>query len=133
MVYYCEIEKEGNMYIARFPDMPNVKTCGESQDEALFMAEDALNAVLESEIEHGFAVRPPAYKNGYPIPVSNNILLSMQLRQLRGSLSQTDIAKKLGMTYQSYQRLENPSKANPTIKTLEKIARVYGRQLSIVI
>jgi antitoxin HicB len=96
------------------------------------MAEDALNAVLESEIEHGLAVRSPVYKNGYPIPVSNNILLSMQLRQLRGNLSQTDIAKKLGMTYQSYQRLENPRKANPTIKTLEKIARVYGRQLSIV-
>jgi antitoxin HicB len=132
MVYYCEVEKKGDRYIVCFPDMPNVKTCGDTQEEALFMAEDALNAVLESEIEHGLAVRSPVYKNGYPIPVSNNIFLSMQLRQLRGSLSQTDIAKKLGMTYQSYQRLENPRKANPTIKTLEKIARVYGRQLSIV-
>jgi antitoxin HicB len=128
-MYYCEIKKEGDRYIVYFPDMPNVKTCGDTQEEALFMAEDALNAVLESEIEQGLAVRSPVYKNGYPIPVSNNVFLSMQLR---GSLSQTDIAKKLGMTYQSYQRLENPRKANPTIKTLEKIARVYGRQLSIV-
>jgi antitoxin HicB len=97
------------------------------------MAEDALNAVLESEIDHGFPIRPPGNKSGHPIPVSNNILLSIQLRQLRGSMSQTDLAKKLGMTYQSYQRLENPRKANPTIKTLEKIARVYGRQLTVKI
>jgi antitoxin HicB len=34
-------------------------------------------------------------------------------------------------TIQSYQRLENPRKANPTVKTLERIAHVYGRELSI--
>jgi antitoxin HicB len=133
MVYYCEIEKKGGRYIVRFPDMPNVKTCGESREEALRMAEDALNAVLESEVEHGFSTRLPVYANGYPIPVAANILLSLQLRQLRGNMSQTDVAKKLGMTYQSYQRLENPRKANPTIKTLERIARVYDRQLSVTL
>jgi antitoxin HicB len=57
--------------------------------------------------------------------------LSLRLRELRGEQSQTDIARKLGLSYQSYQRLENPRKANPTVKTLERIARVYGRELSI--
>jgi len=37
----------------------------------------------------------------------------------------------LGLSYQAYQRLENPRKANPTIKTLERIANVYGRDLKI--
>jgi antitoxin HicB len=37
----------------------------------------------------------------------------------------------LALSYQAYQRLENPRKANPTVKTLEKIARVYGRELNI--
>jgi antitoxin HicB len=68
---------------------------------------------------------------GYPVPVSNHIVLSLQLRELRGEQSQTDIARKLGLSYQAYQRLENPLKANPTVKTLEKIAHVYGRELSI--
>jgi antitoxin HicB len=57
-----------------------------------------------------------------------HLALSLRLRELRGEQSQTDIARKLG---QSYQRLENPRKANPTVKTLERIARVYGRELSI--
>jgi hypothetical protein len=31
------------------------------------------------------------------------------------------------------RRLENPRKANPTVNTLERIARVYGKELSIQI
>ncbi|WP_224984031.1 helix-turn-helix domain-containing protein [Geomonas agri] len=35
------------------------------------------------------------------------------------------------IAYQVYQRLENPRKANPTIKTLEKIAKVFGRRVDL--
>ena len=38
---------------------------------------------------------------------------------------------KLGLTYQAYQWLGNPRKANSTVKTLEKIALTYGWELSI--
>jgi len=131
MVYYCTIEKEDDEYIAQFPDMTNIVTCGFSLEEALAMAKEALEGCLESDISHGRLVPPPAYKKGYPVTVSSHIALALQLRQLRGEQSQTDIARKLGLSYQSYQRLENPRKANPTVKTLEKIARVYGRELHI--
>jgi len=30
-----------------------------------------------------------------------------------------------------YQRLENPRKANPTLKTLEKVASTYGKHISL--
>ena len=131
MIYYCDIKKEGDVYIAQFPDMPNVVTCGFTHEEALAMAKDALDGCLEVDISHGNAVPPPAYSEGYPVSVANHIVLSLQLRELRGEQSQTDIARKLGLSYQAYQRLENPRKANPTVKTLEKIAHVYGRELSI--
>ncbi|MDR1986185.1 MAG: helix-turn-helix transcriptional regulator [Treponema sp.] len=67
------------------------------------------------------------------VTVAPHIALSLRIRELRGELSQTDIARNLGLSYQSYQRLENPRKANPTIKTLERTARVYGRELTISI
>jgi antitoxin HicB len=82
-------------------------------------------------ISHGNEIPPPSYKKGFPVRVANHIALSLRLRELRGEQSQTNIAQKLGLSYQAYQRLENPRKANPTVKTLEKIARVYGRELSI--
>jgi len=133
MVYYCTVEKEDDEYIAQFPDMTNIVTCGFSLEEALAMAKEALEGCLECDISHGKPVPPPAYKMGYPVTVSSHIALALQLRQLRGEQSQTDIARKLGLSYQSYQRLENPRKANPTVKTLEKIARVYGRELNIAL
>ena len=124
-------KKKEDVYIAQFPDMPNVATCGFTHEEALAMAKDALDGCLEVDISHGNTVPPPTYTGGYPVPVASHIVLSLRLRELRGEQSQTDIARKLGLSYQAYQRLENPRKANPTIKTLEKIARVYGRELSI--
>jgi antitoxin HicB len=131
MTYNCTIEQEGDMFIVQFPDMPNIQTYGNTHEEALAMAQEALEGCLESDISRGLPIPPPVYKKGYPISVANHIALSLRLRELRGEQSQTDIARKLGLSYQSYQRLENPRKANPTVKTLERIARVYGRELSI--
>jgi antitoxin HicB len=95
------------------------------------MAKEALEGCLEVDISRGMSIPPPAYTGGYPITVANHIALSLRLRELRGRRTQSDVAEKLGLSYQSYQRLENPRKANPTVKTLEKIARVYQRELSI--
>jgi antitoxin HicB len=131
MVYNCKIEKEGNMFIARFSDMPNIQTFGYSKEEALAMAKEALDGCLEVDISHGNEIPPSTFAKGYPVSVASHIALSLQLRELRGSQSQTNVAQKLGMSYQAYQRLENPRKANPTVKTLEKIAHIYGRELSI--
>ena len=133
MVYNCTIVKKENEYIAQFPDMPNVVTCGFTHEEALAMAKEALEGCLESDISHGNEIPPPVYAEGYPVAVASHIALSLRLRELRGNQSQTEIAQKLGLTYQAYQRLENPRKANPTVKTLEKIARVYGRELNIAL
>jgi len=46
-------------------------------------------------------------------------------------LNQTEAAKMLGISYQAYQRLENPGKSNPTIKTLEKVTRIFEKQLTV--
>ena len=131
MVYRCTIEKEGDLFWAQFPDMPNVLTYGNSHEHALEMAKEALEGCLESDIPRGLPIPPPEYSGGYPVAVSSHIALSILLRSLRGGMSQTEVASRLGLSYQAYQRLENPRKANPTVKTLEKIARVYGRELSI--
>ena len=95
------------------------------------MAKEALDGCLEADISQGSSIPAPTYKKGHPVAVASHISLSLRLRELRGGQSQTDIARRLGLSYQAYQRLENPRKANPTIKTLDKIARIYGRELKI--
>ena len=133
MFYNCTIKKVGVMLIVRFPDIPDIQACGNTQEEALVMARQALDGCLESDISNGLPIPEPNYKEGYPVPVASNIALCIKLRQLRGKQSQTDIARKLGLSYQAYQRLENPRKANPTVKTLERIAKAYDRELIISI
>jgi antitoxin HicB len=133
MTYYCRIDKEGDEYIAQFPDMTNIVTCGFSLDEALYMAKDALNAVLKTELDSGDSIPEPKYEEGYAIEVEPNIAIAIRLREWRGNDSQSAVAQRLGIKYQSYQRLENPAKSNPTIKTLEKIVKMYGKKLEALI
>jgi antitoxin HicB len=133
MQYFCKIEKEDNEYIAQFPDMANVVTCGFSLDEALYMAKDALNGCLATDLEQGMEIPPPKYTEGYPIEVVPHVAFAIRLRQLRGKETQGAAANRLGIQYKAYQRLEDPAKANPTIKTLEKIAGVYGKSVQALI
>jgi antitoxin HicB len=133
MVYHCTVEKEGEEYIAQFPDMPNIMTCGFSHEEALAMAKDALDGVLSVDIAQGKDIPSSQFAGGYPVAVANHIAIALQLRALRGAQSQTEVAKRLGLSYQAYQRLENPKRANPTLKTLEKIAGAFGKELSVTI
>jgi len=133
MEYNCVIDKQEDMYIAQFPDMPNIMTYGFSHEEALRMAKDALDGVLAVEIAQGQEVPRPSFAGGYPVAVASHIAIALQLRALRGGQSQTEIAKKMGLSYQAYQRLENPKRANPTLKTLEKIAGAFGKELTVTI
>ena len=133
MTYNCEITQDGDRFDVVFPDMTNIQTCGFSHDEALAMAKEALDGCLESDVVHGNDIPPPSFKDGFPVVVATHIAVALQLRELRGNQSQSDVAKKLGLSYQSYQRLENPRKSNPTIKTLERIAHVFGQELSVQI
>jgi DNA-binding XRE family transcriptional regulator len=50
---------------------------------------------------------------------------------VKNKLTQGDIAKVLGISYQAYQRLEKPGKCNPTLKTLKRLAKVFNKNLRL--
>ena len=127
MTYNCNITEKDGKFIAQFPDMTNVLTYGSSQTEALEMAKDALDGVLSVDIDKGFPIPAPEYKGGFPVEVSPKIAFAIELRKARAGRSQKEIAAKAGMSYQQYQRLENPHKTNPTLETLYKLQKVFNR------
>jgi len=47
------------------------------------------------------------------------------LRKRRGEKTQSEIADKLNISYQQYQQLENPKKANPTQRTIAKLQKIF--------
>lgn len=136
MHYYAKIKKTDGVYLVSFPDFPNINTYGETKPEAVQSAAEALNGVLETDFERGFEIPKAKMYKGigyYTIPVAPHIAIAYTLRQLRKNASQSDIAKRLGISYQAYQKLENPRHSNPTLKTLEKISAILGKQLEIKI
>ena len=132
MYYFANIKKEDDIFVVSFPDFPNINTYGETLKEAKIMAHDALNLTLGYDSERGFVLPDKTeIKDGFRIKVEENIHLSSLFRSLRGSRPQSEIAKKLGISYQAYQKLENPDKCNPTIQTLEKVASVFENEVNI--
>ncbi len=136
MTYTAILKKSNGAYLVEFPDIPSINTYGETIEDALKNAKEALNGCLESDFERGFQLPKSTTKetkNTCAIEVEPHIALAYQLRKVRNGLSQSEIAKKLGISYQAYQKLENPRKCNPTVKTLEKISEVFGKSLVIAL
>jgi antitoxin HicB len=134
MTYTAKITKEDGSYLVAFPEFPNVHTYGETLAEALANASEALNGAIESDFERGFDLPKPKARRGkayHDVVVLPHIEIACRLRKLRNGRPQTEVARKLNVSYQAYQKLENPRRCNPTVKTLEKIGAAFGKQLKI--
>lgn len=138
-IYYpakITYEKEDKSFLVEFPDLEGCLTEGETLDDALKNAKEALSGYLASVFERGFTIPERSQlkgKNIHLIEPEPEVSTPIMLRKIREGLkiNQIEAAKRLGISYQAYQRLENPNKCNPTIKTLEKVAKIFGRHLHL--
>ncbi|MEO5361612.1 MAG: type II toxin-antitoxin system HicB family antitoxin [Nitrospirota bacterium] len=133
-----EYISEDENFTVEFPDLEGCITYGDTLEAAKDYAKDALSAFLASMLDNGFKIPEPSDVKGEkvhliePEPYAAVPILLRKLR-LEFGYSQTDVSKKLGISYQVYQKLENPNKCNPTVKTLEKIAAIYNKHLHLEI
>ena len=126
------IKKTDDIYLVRFPDFNNVNTYGLTLEEAFRNASESLNGSIISDFGRGFKFPERKEYSGeeyYKILVYPNIAIAIQLRELRGSKTQIEMARALGISYQAYQKLENPIKSNPTVKTLMKVSKTLNKNL----
>ena len=138
MIYYCKAYRDENCYSIAFPDVAGAFTYGKTLEEALSMAKDALNLMLASMVEDGQPLPKSKVRKGsnfYPVEVNTSILAAAEIRQARkaAGLTQKEMATRLNVAYQVYQKLEDPDRSNPTIKTLAKVARCLGHNLELAI
>ena len=112
-------------------------TYGKTLDEAKAMAAEAVSGLLESYIEHGDKFTIPKKgkaKDWYEIEIEPGLAFALWLRNARISHKMTpnEVAEKMGVKYQVYQKLENPRTANPTLKTLKKLESIFGQEFVVV-
>ena len=112
-------------------------TYGKTFDEAKAMAAEAVSGLLESYLEHGDKFTIPKSDTScdwYDIEIEPGLAFALWLRNARISHNMTlaEVAEKMGVKYQVYQKLENPRTANPTLKTLKKLEKIFGEELVAV-
>lgn len=132
---FKKLREEGQeYYLVEFPDLPGCLTYGNTEEEALFNAKEALTGYLESIDSRSMVIPDPSTIKGknvkYIFP-NKNVSFAIWLKKNRekSGLSQKDIAEKLKIAYQTYQRFENPEKANPTLKTIIRLEEVFQEEL----
>ncbi|MDB5101949.1 MAG: hypothetical protein JWM80_6370 [Cyanobacteria bacterium RYN_339] len=130
-----EAEEPGTFMVQGLEPLACVVTYGEGLERALANAAEALTGVFEAMLESGQAVPRPFAGSGpgvHLVAPQPEVIAPLVLRWARedAKVTQIELASRLGMTYQAVQRLERPG-ANPTIKTMGKVARALGRQFEI--
>jgi antitoxin HicB len=129
--------EEDQVFEVAFPDFSGCITFGATLEKAKAMASEALTGILESMVSRSIALPAPSRvkgKNIYSIQPSPSVSFALWLREKRkaSGMTLTDVADKLGVKYQVYQRLEDPAKTNPTLKTIAKLEKVFGERLIAV-
>lgn len=138
--YYAVLraDDDGNVLV-RFPQHPGVNTFGRDWEEAEDMASEALNVALESDFDRGIklpALRKPRVgkdERVVLVPLEAEVRMAFVLRKWRedAGFTQQEMASRLSVSYQAYQRMERPGRSNLTVSTLDRIARALDRDLVI--
>lgn len=139
MHYAAYVSREGKHVLADFPDCPGCQTFADNRDEVADAAREALEGWLEAHLTGGEVpprpvehVHAPDGKKLAWVPVRAGLAVAMNIRWARqdAGLTQTELGKRAGVTQQQVAKVEDPDQ-NPSIETLEKIARALGCELNV--
>lgn len=126
-------EKEGG-YSVSFPDIPGCFTQGETIEDALLNAQEALSLHLEEAVNPNWDLPKAKDHKGnglYWVTPDLDVAIPLTIRQLRRDkkVGQTLLARHLGMTVQQYQKYEYPKRSNPTAKILMAVCDELGYEI----
>ncbi len=109
MHYPANVKPDGDGWKVSFPDIPEALTAGQTWEEAVEMAKDALITALEFYFDEKREVpKPSAVKKGQ-IPVELPASLAAKVLLLNEMIKQrvrpSELARRLGTTPQEVNRL----------------------------
>ncbi len=137
MPYPAKITTQGmDNFVVRFPDIPEAHTVGDTKQEALRHAADALETAIDAYLERGIAVPPPsALKRGQvlvnlPISVTMKVMLHNEL--LRQHVRPAELARRLNMPRQNMKRLLDFRKTT-SVDSLGQALEALGRHVEVTL
>ena len=136
MQYVAKLTREGKYWLVEFPDCPGCQTFGDSKEEALAMATDALAGWLASTLKHGDLPPVPKVRTGrgivqVEVPARLAAVAMIRLRRNQLGLTQRQVADQLGVSQQQVAKLEDPD-THSSLEAIERVLRVLGLRLDVV-
>ena len=128
-----EPEESGGFFV-RFVDVEGAMTDGETLDEALFNASEALSGILRWMLDENQPIPDPSPAGDGRVLVAPDARTqaALLIRRARGEWSLAELARALETSWPSAQRLENP-RHSPTLRQLEKAAAALGKRLVLAL
>lgn len=130
--YPCQIEKDKEgKYLITFPNFPETFTEGETEEEALFNASEALTLTLEGRAEENMPIPFPSQEERFPmIYPSSRVQAALLVRFSRGRRKIADVARSLGTSWPAASHMEDLHHWT-TLRQLEKTAAILGKRLVV--
>ena len=105
IAYQMKIHKEGDGYWGDFPDLPGCFTQGDTREELLEMAREAVSLFLEEARDPKWEVPKAKTRKGRQYVWINpfeDVAIPLMIRQarLKKKMGQRQLAKKLGVSVQ---------------------------------
>ena len=121
-------DKESGGFVVTFPDIPEAMTQGETVEEALEMAQDALETALDFYFDDRRAVpapsRPKRGQRLVSLPVSMEAKVLLLNEMVRQKVRPAELARRLRTTPQAVNRLVN-------IRYVSKIDGIAGAMAAL--
>lgn len=136
MKYPAAFRREDDGYTVSFRDIPEAITQGDTYEEAIEMAEDALLTAMDFYFEDNRPVPLPSQPQvgeeliSLPLSASAKVLLLNAL--LEQHVSQAELAKRMGIRPQQVTRIVNLEHTTK-IDTLELAFKALGKSLDFTI
>jgi DNA-binding XRE family transcriptional regulator len=141
MRFIAVCTREGTATLAEFPDCRGCQTFVRKSDGGTIKEKvsAALHSWLEAQLVAGAALPYPSAR--VPVPKGATTLavdvspalavkIGLRLSRQRLGLTQADVAQRAGLKQQQIALVESPA-SNPSIKTLEKVAKALGLCLEV--
>jgi antitoxin HicB len=132
--YPAVLQRDDNdTLLVTFPDFDDAVTFGETPDEALAHAVDALETVIISRMKHKLDLPTPSPARGRPLVVIRPLiaakaLLYMELRAQNVSIN--ELARRLGCEYPVAHRLVDVSRKTQ-VDQIARALQVLGRRVVV--
>lgn len=121
-------------YLVSFPDFPNAHTDGKNLADAVDEGADCLGSTIAERIAERLEIpRPSAVKRGQkllPVPlwIAGKLALYLAMREQR--VSNSELARRLGVRETVVRRMLDPDHATKTEK-LEAALRALGKRIVV--